>query len=128
MNELVNIIAPLLVQLLGAIVLAVASAALLKARTYLDAKLSVEQRTFLAQLATTAVHLAETQGAGKSGALKAMDAQDYVVGELTANGTKTVKVNDIESTVVGAVQRAWSDEIGETYHKTAVDAPVEISN
>ena len=121
MNELVNIIAPLLVQLLGAIVLAVASAALLKARAWMDAKLSVEQRTFLAQLATTAVHLAETQDAGKSGAIKAMDAQDYVNGELAAAGVTSVKAADIESTVVGAVQTAWSDQIGETYHRPGAE-------
>lgn len=115
MDIILNQIAPLLVQLLGAIVLALASAALLKGRAWMDARLSVEQRTFLAQLAATAVHLAEVEGAGQVGAQKAAAARRYVDGELMAHGITTVQSGDIEATIIGAVEGAYKAEIGPTY-------------
>jgi hypothetical protein len=115
-HDLLDTIAPLLVQILGAIVLALASAALLKARVWLDVQLSTQQRAVLGQLATTAVHLAEQEGLGKMGTEKAAIAQKYVDGELEAAGISTVKFGDLEAAVKGAVEAAWRGELGPTWH------------
>jgi hypothetical protein len=128
MELILNQIAPLLVQLLGAIALALASAALLKGRAWMDAKLSVEQRTFLAQLATTAVHLAEMEGIGKVGATKATEARNYVNGELAAAGVTTVKSADIEATVKGAVEAAFQAEIGPKLEGVPIPPAVVITS
>ena len=119
LRDLANTIAPLLVQLLEALLLALASAALLKGRTWLDGKLTEQQRAFLQQLAETSVHLAEKEGAGKLGTEKAALAQQYVDRELSAARIDTVRFGDIEAVIIGAVQKAWSDQIGETYHRPA---------
>lgn len=123
LHELDNTIAPLLVQLLAGLVLALASAALLKGRAWIDGKLTEQQRSFLQHLAETAVHLAEKEGAGKLGTEKAALAQQYVDRELSAARIDTVRFGDIEAVIIGAVQKAWSDQIGETYHRPAEPTP-----
>ncbi len=111
-HELVNQIAPLLVQLAGFVVLATVSALVLEGKKALSADLTANQRKVLGDLASVAVHFAEKEGAGKVGSEKAAIAAAWVNRELIASGVTSVGFADIQSAVVGAVQKAWSEEIG----------------
>lgn len=122
LTEMVNQLAPLVVQIVGIVLLAVLSAILLKAREILQTQLSAQQRSFLAELASTAVHMAETEGLDKTGAQKAAMAQKYVGDELAQLGVKTASSADVEATIVGAVQRAWQREIGPTFRMSEKSA------
>jgi hypothetical protein len=111
-HELVNQAAPLLVQLMGILLLAAASGALLKLRQLLQASLTERQRQLLSDLASMAVHYAEIEGLGKAGAEKAAMARALVDSELRSRGIVSISAADLEAAVIGAVQRAWSYEIG----------------
>lgn len=111
LTEMVNQLAPLVMQIIGIIILAIVSAILMKARGIAEMQLNADQRSFLAELASTAVHLAETEGLGKAGSQKAAMAQSYVAYELAHLGVTSVSSADVASTIVGAVQRAWAREI-----------------
>ena len=112
LTEMVNQLAPLVMQIIGILILAIVRAILMKARGIAEMQLNADQRSFLAELASTAVHLAETEGLGKAGSQKAAMAQSYVAYELAHLGVTSVSSADVASTIVGAVQRAWAREIG----------------
>ena len=109
---LVNQVAPLLVQLLGALVLAIASALLLKAAPVIADFRTQQGLAIVAALSKVGVHTAEVEGLGKTGAEKAVAARQYVNGELAKAGVTTVKAADVEGTVKGAVEAAFQNEIG----------------
>lgn len=114
LHDLLNTIAPLVLQILAAVVLAAISALLLKGKELVQGELSAQQQGFVAALASTAVHLAEQQGLGKTGVEKAELAQQFVGRELAAAGISTLSGSDVGAAIIGAVQRAWAHEIGPT--------------
>ncbi len=123
LSEMVDQLAPLVLQILGIVLLAVLSTVFAKSKQIAEAQLSATQRSLLANLAVTAVHLAEKEGLEKTGAEKAAMAAQYVNGELAAAGIKTVRFADIDATVIGAVQKAWADELGPSYHEAPAAPP-----
>ncbi len=127
LHELANQVAPLLVQLAGAILLALLSLLVLKARRWLDQHLTPGQEQFLNRLAAAAVQFAEAEGAGQAGTAKAQLARDWMTKELTAAGISSVGFDDIQGAVTAAVQRAWSREIGPTYnHPDSPATPEQV--
>ncbi len=114
LSEMVNQLAPLVLQIIGIVVLAVLSMILMKAKGIAEAQLNADQRALLGELAAVAVHMAEKEGADKAGADKAAMAQRYVGEELAKLGIDSINSADVAGTIIGAVQRAWKREIGPT--------------
>lgn len=125
MQQLANTVAPLVVQILAAVVLAIVSALLLRGKQFVESRLSAQQREFIYDLAETAVHFAEKQGQGldKAGEEKARIAQNYVDRELRAAGITVISGSDVQAAIIGAVQRAWSQSIGPTYRPDTTPTP-----
>ncbi len=111
LRELSNQVAPLLVQLLGALVLAVVSALCLAGVKLLNTHTTEKQRQLLYELAAMAVNFAEREGAGKAGDEKAKMAQDCLDRLLGAWGITTIKGVDVYDSLEAAIETAWRNEI-----------------
>lgn len=119
---LANQVAPILVQL--AVAALVARLVLLtpKLHAFLDEHITPAQQTMLATLSESAVHFAEAQGAGQAGAAKLKVACDFADSRLRAAGITSVTAGDI----IAAVQKAWADSAYTYKHAEKPAAPTAV--
>ncbi len=104
-----NRIAPLLDQLLLAVVLFLASALLLKSKAWLDEHLTPPEEALLLKAAAAAVHFAEANGVGLPGKAKFDMACKLVSSALTTTGVTSITFDTIEHDVAAAVQEAFAN-------------------